>query len=93
MNRDEYVERIHGLPCVVCYLQTGAKTYGVEGHHLESVRDSLSDWLEVPLCMEHHRGPNGIHGLSRREFYTRYNLDDLSLIAATIKLAAQKDFK
>jgi len=43
--------------------------------------------------MEHHRGPNGIHGLSRREFYTRYNLDDLSLIAATIKLAAQKDFK
>lgn len=93
MNLDEWKELIHGLPCVVCHLQTGNKSYGVEAHHLQSVRNDLADWLEVPLCTEHHRGANGVHGLSRRAFSTRYNLDDLSLIAATLKLAAQKDFK
>lgn len=43
----------------------------------------------------HHdrNSPNSLHALSRRGFYTRYNLDDLSLIAATLKLAAMKDFR
>lgn len=89
MNIQEWKEMIHGLPCVVCFLQTGRKVYGVQAHHLESVRDSLSDWLEVPLCPDHHQGPNGIHGLHRRAFYTRYNVDELSLLAVTLKLAAQ----
>lgn len=93
MRIDEWKELIHGLPCVVCYLQQGAKRLPVEAHHLESVRDNLSDWLEVPLCSEHHEGPNGIHGLHRRAFYTRYNMDELSLIAGTLKLAAMRDFK
>lgn len=93
MNLEEWKELIHGLPCVVCWIQTGQKRFSVEAHHLESVRDELSDWLEVPLCAEHHEGPNGVHGLHRRAFYTRYNLDDLSLIAGTLKLAAMRDFK
>ncbi len=87
MNIQDWKELIHGLPCVVCFLQTGERRYGVHGHHLESVRDGLSDWLMVPLCPDCHQGPNGIHGLSRRAFYTRYKLDDLALMAGTIKLA------
>lgn len=60
-------------------------------HHLESVRDGdLSEWLVVPLSLEMHEGPNGIHGLSRRGFYNRYKLDDNALIAGTLKLAAQQ---
>lgn len=86
MSLQKYVEAIHGLPCVVCFLLTGQRRYGVEGHHPESVRDELSDWLELPICPDHHRGPNGIHGLSRRGFEIRYKLDDLALIAGTIKL-------
>ena len=65
----------------------------ISPHHLQAVRNELSDWLEVPLCHDHHAGPNGVHGLHRRAFYTRYNLDDLSLVAATIKLAAHRDFR
>ncbi len=76
MNLAQWKELIHGLPCVVCLLQTGERRYGVQAHHLESVRDELSDWLEVPLCEEHHTGPNGVHGLHRREFNRRYKLDD-----------------
>lgn len=89
MNLQQWKELIHGLPCVVCWIQTGEKRYGVQAHHLESVRDEWSEWLEVPLCEEHHVGPNGVHGLHRREFYTRYKLDDLALIGATIRLAMQ----
>ncbi len=89
MNIQDWKETIHGLPCVVCFLQTGERRYGVHGHHLESVRDGLSDWLMVPLCLEHHdrSSPNSIHALTRRGFYTRYKLDDLALIAGTIRLA------
>lgn len=89
MNKEEWSELIHGLPCVVCFLQTGDKRYGVHAHHIESVRDELSDWLVVPLCPEHHQGPNGIHGLSRSAFYTRYNMTELTLMKGTIKLAMQ----
>lgn len=91
MNLQQWKELIHGLPCVVCWIQTGERRYGVQAHHLESVRDEWSEWLEVPLCLEHHdrNSPNSIHALSRRGFYTRYNLDDLALMGATIKLATQ----
>ena len=87
MDRKEYVEFIHTLPCVVCWMTTGKRRFGVEGHHLESVRDGMSDWLEVPLCSDHHRGPNGIHFLSRRGFELRFKLTELDLIAGTIALS------
>jgi hypothetical protein len=93
VNLEQWKDLIHDLPCVVCWLQTGEKRFGVEAHHLEADRDELSDWLEIPVCSEHHRGPNGLHGLSRRGFYIRYRLDDLSLIAATLVLAARRDFR
>ena len=89
MSLDEWKDLVAGLPCVVTYLTTGQKVYNCELHHPESVRDDLSEWLIVPVTPEMHRGPNGIHGLSRRGFYSRYKLDDLSLIAGTLKLAAQ----
>ncbi len=88
MSLEDWKELIHGLPCVVCWIQTGQKRYSVEAHHLESDRDEFSDWLEVPLCKDHHTGANGVHGLHRRAFYTRYKLDELALIGATLKLAA-----
>jgi hypothetical protein len=93
VNLQQWRELIHGLPCVVCFLQTGEKRFGVHGHHLESVRDNLSDWLMVPLCPEHHdpNYPNSIHALHRRGFYTRYKLDDMALIGCTIKLAMQSN--
>jgi hypothetical protein len=93
MSLEEYKNMIAGLPCVVTWLTEGKKVYGCELHHPEAVRDSLSEWLVVPLSVDMHRGPNGIHGLHRRAFYTRYKLDDLSLVAAAIKLAAHNDFR
>jgi len=89
MNTNDWKELVAGLPCVATFLTQGKRVYGCEVHHLESVRDNLSEWLVVPLTPEMHRGPNGLHGLSRRGFYTRYKLDDLALMAGTIQLALQ----
>src|SRR4051812_47519641 len=76
MNIEDWKDLVAGLPCVATYLLTGEKVYGCELHHLESVRDGMSEWLVVPLSPDMHRGPNGMHGLSRRGFYNRYKLDD-----------------
>jgi hypothetical protein len=56
-----------------------------EIHHVESVRDELSDYAVVPLCPEHHRGATGVHGLRRRGFEMRYKLTDVDLLAMTAR--------
>lgn len=78
----DYLEAVAGLGCVVCR-RMGLGYAAAEVHHVESIRDSKSDYATVPLCPDHHRGPNGVHGLSRRGFETRYKLSDVDLLALT----------
>jgi hypothetical protein len=54
-----------------------------EVHHLFDTA-SRSDYLTVPLCPAHHRGPNGFHGLGTRAFERRYNVTETKLLAWTI---------
>lgn len=42
-----------------------------------------SDFLTVPLCPEHHRGPAGIHG--DRGAFKNARVDELDLLADTIQ--------
>ena len=90
MNDVQHLKRIRALPCVVCTLMGLTQTTETESHHLESVRDDFSDYSAVPLCVDHHRGANGIHGLSRRGFYNRHKLSDIDLLGLTI-LAFKKE--
>jgi hypothetical protein len=85
MSIEDHIERIHELPCVVCGHLGLPPTFPVSGHHLESVRDALSEYAQVPLCPTHHVGPDGVHGLSRRGFEARYKLSQIDLLALTIK--------
>ena len=74
--------RVAQMPCVLCGAQP------VEVHHIregQGASQRAQDTLTVPLCSEHHRGASGIHGLGRRGFYTRYKLDELDLLAATLE--------
>lgn len=82
----DYLDKIHGLPCVVCVHMGMQSPHAVHAHHVESVRDELSTYATVPLCEPHHTGPNGIHGLSRRGFEARYKLSQVDLLAITNKL-------
>ena len=44
-----------------------------------------SDFLTLPLCPEHHTGATGVHSLSRRDFYRRYDHTELDLLALVIE--------
>ena len=57
-------------------------------HHVESVRDELSDFLVVPVCHEIHEGSGGIHGLHRRGFERRYKVTEMKMLAKVNELLA-----
>lgn len=80
-----HMARVAALPCILC----GAMP--VEVHHIregQGAAQRAHDTLTVPLCPDCHRGPNGIHGLGRKGFYTRYNRDELDLLAETLERLA-----
>lgn len=79
-----HMARVARIPCVMCWYLNFGNT-PAEVHHVESVRDGLSDYLTVPLCPEHHRGATGVHGLSRRDFEMRYKIGPFELLALTIQ--------
>ena len=75
-----YEQRVRGIGCVVCLHLIGERT-PASIHHVESIRDALSEYAIVPLCHEHHQGKTGVHGLSRRGFEAKYKLTEIDLLA------------
>lgn len=86
MSAAAHLERVRSLRCVVCTFMGMTQASPTEAHHVESVRDGLSDFATTALCHDHHQGPNGVHGLHRRAFEARYKLSDIDLVAMTIRL-------
>lgn len=77
-----HMARVAALPCVVC----GGRP--VEVHHIregQGASQRAQDMLTVALCAACHRGPNGLHGLGTKGFYTRYKRDELDLLADTLE--------
>jgi predicted metal-binding protein len=91
MSAKSYLERVRSLRCVVCTLMGEVQSTPTQAHHVESVRDGLSDYATVALCHWHHQGAGGVHKLSRRGFETRYKLTDIDLIALTIRALDRED--
>ena len=40
-----------------------------------------SDWNVIPLCVEHHRGRTGVHGLGTKGFARHHGFDEADLLA------------
>ena len=83
-----HMERVAGLPCVLCrHMGLGIK-YGVHVHHIregQGAAQRADDMLTVALCPDHHQGPLGLHGLGVKGFYRQYRLDELDLLAMTLE--------
>jgi hypothetical protein len=82
------MERVAGLPCVLCKYLTGENRYGVHVHHIregQGAAQRADDMLTTALCPDHHLGPLGLHGLGRKGFYRQYKLDELDLLAMTLE--------
>jgi hypothetical protein len=64
---------VRPLGCVVCrrFIPSGD---AVELHHVAEGSGLRSEFGRVPLCVEHHRGKLGLHGLSPEVFAERYRV-------------------
>jgi hypothetical protein len=80
-----YQDRVRELRCVVCMEFELNQGHVTQIHHVESIRDKLSEYAVVPLCEYHHTGAGGVHGLGRRGFVSRYKLTDIDLLALVAK--------
>ena len=84
MSVKDYENSVRDVGCVLClYLGFGYSPASI--HHVESIRDELSQWAICGLCPAHHQGPNGVHGLSRRGFEARFKLSQIDLLALVNK--------
>lgn len=86
MSPSEHLKMLHDLPCAVTYALTGERRFGVVVHHPESVRDSMSDFLGIPMTDDWHKH---LHHLSRRGFERLTKLSEMDLLAYTMKLVGE----
>jgi len=87
-----HMGRVARLGCAVCRIIYAEPDTPAEVHHIregQGAAQRASDFLTVPLCPEHHRGPTGLHGLGRRAFAARYSLTEMDLLAWTIEELAK----
>lgn len=81
-NADKrYMDRVARLGCALCN-KLGYGETPAEIHHLregQGMSQRASNFLVVPLCSNHHRGSQGIHG--DRTAFKLAGEDEMSLLA------------
>ena len=82
MSARDHMERVAGLPCLICLHKFGQRNFNVEVHHCGEAKDK-NDWAVASLCWEHHQGATGVHGLHRRGFDRFWKVNDIMLLAWT----------
>jgi len=81
-----HLVRVAALGCVICK-RLGYPDSVAEIHHprfAAGMAQRASDWLAIPACPEHHRGPRGIHG--DRSVLRQIKCDEPALLADVIEL-------
>jgi hypothetical protein len=76
------------LGCAVCR-RIGYPGTPAELHHPRSgvgMGKRASHWDVLPLCVEHHRGKTGVHGLGTKGFPKHWGFTEEDLLADTREL-------
>jgi hypothetical protein len=78
----EHKDRLAALGCMACLRLRGPHDPGpVELHHLRTGGWGKGDYTTlIPLCVDHHRGPSGVHGLGTKGFPKHYGFDQQDLL-------------
>lgn len=89
MNAKDHLADLHSLPCIVHrYLLDAPQVTRSVAHHLESIRDSNSDWSAIPLCDDCHKQ---LHSMSRRGFERFTKLTELDMLSLTIRAIRERE--
>jgi hypothetical protein len=85
----KHMSRVAELGCAVCLRVYGPHDPGpVELHHPRTgvgMGKRSSHMSVLPLCVNHHRGNMGIHGMGRKAFEAHYGFTELDLLDDTLK--------
>jgi hypothetical protein len=83
-SEKKHMSQVAQLGCVVCFRIHGPHEPGpVELHHPRSgvgMAMKSSNMDVIPLCVQHHRGNMGIHGMGRKAFEARYGFTEMELL-------------
>ena len=80
-TKDEknYMARVARLGCILCSTVLGCENSPAEIHHIRRAGVRATSPI-IPLCPEHHRGNNGIHGLGRKGFERKWQTTEEALL-------------
>lgn len=91
-RRDELIHkgRLAELGCMACRRLYGEHNPGpVELHHYRGGGWGKGDFKTlIPLCVKHHRGAEGIHGMGTKAFDRHYPFTQADLLADALRLIA-----
>lgn len=75
-------DAVASLGCAVCWRLYGPHDPApVELHHLRADGWGKGGYKTlIPLCYEHHRGDEGVHGLGTKGFAKHYGFDQQELL-------------
>jgi hypothetical protein len=79
-----YIAAIHIEPCCICEAFGFVQTTPTAAHHTICGRfgnRKTPDEMAIPLCWNHHQGPDGIH--ERRQWWVEAFGPDTDFIAPT----------
>lgn len=87
MTKDEkkHLDLLSQLGCIVC-ARLGYGATPAEIHHPRKgtgLALRASHYDAIPLCVEHHRGQTGVHGLGTKGFAKHYGFDESDLLETT----------
>lgn len=75
-----HLSRVASLGCMVCRRLYGPHDPGpVEIHHKRAGTGAgrrASHWDAFPLCVSHHRGNLGVHGMGTKAFVRHYGVTE-----------------
>lgn len=92
-NEKTHKARLAGLGCMACRRLYGPHDPApVELHHYRGGGWGKGDYKTlIPLCVEHHRGNTGIHGLGTKGFDKAYPFTQRDLLQDALNMLNDHD--
>lgn len=88
VSERKHMNKVAEVGCAVCWRLYGPHEPGpVELHHPRygtGMGQRAKHLNVIPLCVEHHRGNLGVHGLGTKGFTSHYGFTEADLLADTL---------
>lgn len=91
-NEKIALDKIARLGCILCSEVLGIEGSEAELHHVRRYGAKRATSPILPLCPEHHRGNDGLHGLGVKGFERKYQISCEKLLEQ-VNQKLGKDYK